>query len=162
GGRSSRATGPGARGASERSRPAGRIAQYALSTICWIRHIMSRVTRRSRQRPDRPLYVLHGQIKTPPMSSVARVEVGYLVRRVQQGGPLSLPASRPMPEIGRNCHELRVEDSERQITWRVIYLLDEAAILVLEVFEKKSRATPETVKRACQERLRRYLDARGG
>jgi phage-related protein len=117
---------------------------------------------RNQQHPDRPLYVLHGQIKSPPMSSAARMEVGYLLRRIQQGEMLTLPESRPMPEIGRDCHELCVEDAGQRLTWRVIYFIDDMAILVLEVFEKKSRATPETVKRACRERLSRYLDAKGG
>ncbi len=108
------------------------------------------------------LYVLHGAIKTPPMSSQARVEVGFQLRRVQQGELLSMPLSRPMPTIGPNCHELRISDGERDSEWRIVYCIDSVAVLVLEVFEKKTRETPETVKRVCRERLSRYLQAKEG
>src|ERR1700678_371960 len=84
---------------------------------------------------DKPLYVLHGVIKTPPMSSSARVEVGFHLRRVQQGELLSMPLSRTMPTIGPNCHELRIGDGEKDIEWRIVYCIDSVAILVLEVFE---------------------------
>ena len=49
---------------------------------------------------DRPLVWLHGEIKTPPFSTAARVEAGVLLRRLQQGERLSLPMSRPMPNLG--------------------------------------------------------------
>ena len=110
----------------------------------------------------KPLYVLYGVIKTPPMSSSARVEVGFHLRRVQQGEILSMPLSRPMPTIGPNCHELRISDGEQDIAWRIVYCIDSVAILVLEVFEKKTRETPEAVKRVCRERLSRYLQAKEG
>src|SRR5690348_8786887 len=109
---------------------------------------------------DKPLYILHGTIKTPPMSSQARMDVGFHLRRVQAGELLSMPLSRPMPSIGAGCHELRIADEEHGIDWRIIYSIDDLAILVLEVFEKKTQATPEAVKRACRERLRRYLSAK--
>jgi len=57
---------------------------------------------------DKPLVWLHGEVKTPPFSRTARVEAGYLLRRLQTGEQLGLPFSRPMPSIGRRCHELRV------------------------------------------------------
>ena len=40
------------------------------------------------------------------------------------------------------------------------YILD--AIVILDVFSKKSRATPEAVIRACRDRLLRYARVRGG
>jgi hypothetical protein len=49
---------------------------------------------------DKPLVWLHGEVKTPPFSKKARVEAGVLLRRLQRGETLSLPASRPMPTIG--------------------------------------------------------------
>jgi hypothetical protein len=39
-----------------------------------------------------------------------------------------------MPSIGPRCHELRVNDASR--TWRIIYRIDPAAIVVVEVFAK--------------------------
>jgi phage-related protein len=59
-----------------------------------------------------------------------------------------------MPSIGPRCHELRIVDVDA--TWRVIYRLDSDAIVIAEVFRKKTRATPRQVIRACQRRLRAY------
>ncbi len=103
--------------------------------------------------------VLKGEIKTPPMSEAARRETGFLLRRLQQGEPLGLPHSRPMPDIGSRCHELRVNEANK--TWRVIYRVDDDAILVLEVFEKKTRTTPQQIIENCKRRLRLYNEAAG-
>ena len=54
---------------------------------------------------DKPLVWLHGEIKTPPFGAAARVEAGFLLRRLQQGQALSLPHSRPMSIIGPQGHE---------------------------------------------------------
>ena len=103
---------------------------------------------------DKPLVWLHGQVSSPPFSSEARVEAGVLLRRLQRGERLSLPHSRPMPVIGARCHELRIID--RGATWRVVYRIDEDAIIVLQVFSKKSRDTPKSVVDACKRRLADY------
>ncbi|PZO44683.1 MAG: transposase [Shackletoniella antarctica] len=103
---------------------------------------------------DKPLVWLHGQVKTPPFSQSARLEAGFLLRRLQQGEALSLPQSRPMPSIGARCHELRVRDAEQN--WRIIYRIDSDAILILEVFNKKSQTTPKLVIEICQQRLKQY------
>ena len=71
---------------------------------------------------NKPLVWLGGEVKTPPMSREARIEVGYLLRKLQRGELISLPQSRPMPSIGKHCHELRVPD--RTVTWRVMYRID--------------------------------------
>ena len=105
------------------------------------------------------LMALKGEIKTPPMSEAARRETGFLLRRLQQGENLALPHSRPMTDIGPRCHELRVNDINK--TWRVIYRIDEDAILVVEVFEKKTRATPRVIIANCKRRLRLYDQATG-
>jgi phage-related protein len=103
---------------------------------------------------DRPLVWLQGEIKTPPFSATARIEAGTLLRRLQRGELLSLPHSRTMPAIGRRCHELRIND--RTGTWRIIYRLDEDAVVVGNVFLKKTAATPGAVITACQRRFARY------
>lgn len=82
---------------------------------------------------DKPLVWVHGEIKTPPFSSQTRIEAGYLLRRVQKGEKLSLPHSRPMPSIGVGCHELRNAEGDK--TWRIVYRIDNDAILILEVFQ---------------------------
>jgi phage-related protein len=107
---------------------------------------------------DKPLAWLHGEVKTPPMSQQARLEAGYLLRRLQRGETLSMPQSRPMPSIGRRCHELRVNDSGG--TWRVMYRIDTDAIVILEVFAKKTGKTPQGVLETCRNRLKEYEDAR--
>ena len=103
---------------------------------------------------DKPLVWLHGEVKTPPFSSTARIEAGYLLRQLQQGESLSLPHSRPMPPIGPRCHELRITDADK--IWRIIHRIDPDAIVILEVFKKKSRKTPTAIIEACKRRLREY------
>ena len=102
----------------------------------------------------RPLVWLGGELKTPPLSREARVEAGVLLRLVQDGEHLGMPHSRPMPSIGPRCHELRFNDREQ--TWRVIYRVDSDAVVVLDVFSKKSRSTPDEVIRTCRRRLSAY------
>ena len=104
--------------------------------------------------------VLRGEIKTPPMSEAARRETGFLLRRLQQGERLTLPHSRPMPDIGPRCHELRVNDENK--TWRIIYRMDDDAIVIADVFEKKTQKTPRQVIANCQRRLRLYDAAASG
>ncbi len=104
--------------------------------------------------PARPLVWLHGEIKTPPFSPAARLEAGVLLRQVQEGTRIGLPHSRPMPGIGSRCHELRIQDGGA--TWRVVYRTDADAVLILEVFSKKTAQTPQHVLEVCKDRLKRY------
>ena len=103
---------------------------------------------------DKLLVWLHGEVKTPPFSQEARIEAGVLLRRLQQCENLGPPHSRPMPSIGVHCHELRIRDADK--SWRIIYRIDEDAILILEVFNKTARATPISVIDTCQKRLSKY------
>ena len=103
---------------------------------------------------EKPLRWLHGEVTTPPMSVEARREMGMLLRDLQTGETLSLPQSRPMPSIGKRCHELRVNDEGK--TWRLVYRLDTGAVVVLEVFGKKTSKTPKSVIDTCQRRLKAY------
>jgi phage-related protein len=103
---------------------------------------------------DKPLVWLHGEIKTPPFSRAARMEAGYLLRLLQKRQAVGMPQSRPMPVVGSRCHELRVRDAEAD--WRIVYRLDSDALVILEVFAKKTRTTPKTVIEACIRRLREY------
>jgi len=103
---------------------------------------------------DKPLVWLHGELKTPPFSAEARIEAGYLLRLQQKGEKLSLPHSRPMPSIGARCHELRIVDETKN--WRIIYRRDVDAIVVLEVFQKKTQETPKYVVDICKGRIKQY------
>lgn len=103
---------------------------------------------------DKPLVWLHGEIRTPPFSREARLEAGFLLRLLQKGEVLSLPHSRPMPAIGARCHELRVNDKGQ--TWRIVYHTDSDAVVILEVFAKKTAQTPMRVIDTCKRRLQEY------
>ena len=100
---------------------------------------------------------LHGEIRTPPLSREARIEAGFLLRRMQDGEMMGLPHVRPMPAIGPRCQELRIVDSDG--TWRIMVRIDGDAIVILEVFAKKTRATPRSVIETCRRRLKEYDDA---
>jgi phage-related protein len=106
---------------------------------------------------NKPLAWLHGEIKTPPLSRSARLEAGFLLRQLQRGELLSMPQSRPMPGVGPRCHELRINDITT--TWRVVYRIDSDAIVIFEVFAKKTGKTPKTVIDTCRKRLKEYDDA---
>ncbi len=103
---------------------------------------------------DKPLVWLHGEIKTPPFSQSARLEAGFLLRKLQRGEKLSMPHSRPMPAIGPRCHELRINDENK--IWRIIYRIDADAVVIAEVIVKKTDKTPEEVIGICKQRLKRY------
>jgi phage-related protein len=103
---------------------------------------------------DKPLAWLHGQLKTPPFSAKARIEAGYLLRRLQKGEKISLPHSRPMPSIGARCHELRIVDDDK--IWRIVYRIDKDAILILEVFQKTTQKTPKNIIDNCKRRVKHY------
>ena len=62
-----------------------------------------------------------------------------------------MPYSRPMPVIANNVHELRINDHNK--AWRIVYHLAEDAVVILEVFQKKSQKTPQRVIENCQKRL---------
>ena len=67
---------------------------------------------------------------------------------------IEMPDSRPMPSIGKSCYELRVNDVNK--TWRIIYYIDDEAIVILEVLAKKTQKTPQEVIEICKKRLIRY------
>jgi phage-related protein len=106
---------------------------------------------------DKPLVWLRGEVKTPPFSATARIEAGSLLRRLQKGEVLGLPHSRPMPGIGPQCHELRINDGDR--AWRLVYHVASDAIVILEVFAKNTQTTPHAVLETCRKRLRAYQQA---
>lgn len=60
--------------------------------VCHIRHI-------AMARPaDVPLVWLFGELKTPPFSAEARVEAGFLLRRLQQARRWGYPSHAPCPQ----------------------------------------------------------------
>ena len=106
------------------------------------------------------LYFVGTEIKTPPLSNEARREIGFLLRLLQKDMLLSLPHSRPMPSIGKGCHELRINDKNR--AWRIMYYIDSDAIVILDVFPKKTNKTPQKSISVCQRRLKIYENQKRG
>jgi len=68
-----------------------------------------------------------------------------------------MPHSRPMPSIGKRCHELRVRDETRH--WRLVYRIDSDAVVVAKVFPKTTKTTPNSVITQAKACLRLYDDA---
>jgi phage-related protein len=120
---------------------------------------MSNVTYLGMAVTNKYIVWLHGEIKTPPFGTESRLKAGFLMRRLQQGENLEMPDSRPMPSIGKNCHELRINDANK--IWRIVYYIDSEAIVILEVFLKKSQQTPKEVIDQCKKRLSRYKQITG-
>jgi phage-related protein len=51
--------------------------------------------------------------------------------------------------------------SDIKKTWRIVYRIDDDAIVIADVFEKKTRKTPRQILANCQRRLRSYDEAAG-
>jgi phage-related protein len=102
---------------------------------------------------------LHGEVKTPPFSQAGRIAAGVLLRRLQWGERLGLPALPADAGSRPRCHELRIQNE--QVSWRVVYRIDPDAIVVAAVFAKKTQHTPQGVIVESQRRLRRYDGATG-
>jgi phage-related protein len=79
---------------------------------------------------------------------------------LQKGENLGLPHSRPMAAIGSQCHELRINDENQ--TWRIVYHVAADAVLILDVFSKKTAATPKEVLTNCKRRLAAYIRVASG
>ena len=104
--------------------------------------------------PPKPLVWLHGEIKTPPFTAEGRQEAGMLLRLLQQGERLGMPQAEALPDVGLRCGALRVRDAEHN--WRIMYRIDSDAVLILDVYSKKTRKIPDEVIDRCQQRMKRY------
>lgn len=59
-----------------------------------------------------------------------------------------------MPSVGTRCHELRIVDKD--VSWRIIYRIDPDAVVLVEVFRKKTGKTPKHIIEVCRKRLKEY------
>jgi phage-related protein len=109
-------------------------------------------------RQSRPLRWLHGEIKTPPFAEEARREAGFLLRQLQDGEKVNFPQAEPLPTVGSRCGALRIRDDKH--SWRIMYRVDKDAVLILEVYAKKTTKIPDEVIARCKKRLKIY-DAEG-
>ena len=116
---------------------------------------MSTVQLGGREQPLRKRLVwLHGEVKTPPFTPEGRQEAGVLLRMLQEGERLGMPQAEPLPIVGARCGALRIRDGEHN--WRIMYRIDNDAVLVLEVYPKKTRKIPDTVIATCKQRLKHF------
>lgn len=114
---------------------------------------MAKAKEGEQDKPSRkPLVWLHGEIKTPPFTAEGRQEAGMLLRLLQEGERLGMPQAELLPDVGPRCGALRVRDAEHN--WRIMYRSDADAVLVLEVFPKKTRKIPDEVIERCKQRLK--------
>jgi len=65
-----------------------------------------------------------------------------------------MPLAEPLPDVGARCGSLRVRDPDHN--GRIMYRIDSDAILILEVYSKKTRKIPSEVIERCQQRLKQY------
>jgi phage-related protein len=109
---------------------------------------------------EKPVTWLHGKIQTPPFSAEGRREAGYLLGLLQFGESLDMPHAERLPIVGPRCGALRVRDGAHN--WRIMYRVDSDAVLILEVYAKKTNKIPDEVIAKCKARLRRYDEIRKG
>ena len=102
----------------------------------------------------KPLVWLRGEVKTPPFTAEGRQEAGELLRALQDGRVLSMPHAEPLPRVGPRCGSIRVRDGEHN--WRIMYRIDNDAVVILEVYDKKTQKIPDEVVDRCQARLKNY------
>ena len=107
-------------------------------------------------RRRKPLAWLHGEIKTPPFTIEGRKEAGDLLRLLQEGASLRMPLAEPLPIIGPRCGSLRVRDGRHNR--RIVFRTDPDAVLILEVYAKKTRKIPQEVIDRCRRRAIAYDD----
>lgn len=105
----------------------------------------------------KPLVWLHGEVKTLPFTAAGRQEAGKLLRLLQQGEQPGMPQAEPLPDVGNRCGALRVRDAA--LNWRIMFRIDPDAVLILEVYAKKTRKIPDEVIARCRDRLKRYDEA---
>ena len=108
-------------------------------------------------KPKRAIF-LHGEIKTPPFSEEARTEAGHLLWILQKGESLGMPNAEPLPIVGPRCGAIRVRDDQHN--WRIMYRVDATAVLVVDVYDKKTRKIPDEVITRCKRRLKNHDDAK--
>lgn len=80
-----------------------------------------------------------------------------MLRQLQQGHQLGMPQAEPLPNVGPRCGALRIRDAQHN--WRIMVRADADAVLVLDVYSKKSRRIPDEVIARCKDRVKRYDDA---
>jgi phage-related protein len=85
-----------------------------------------------------------------------REDLADAVARLDAGLLLSMPLSRPMPDIGRGVHELRLRD--RSGVYRVFYVLKlRGHTYLLHAMKKTTQSTPQQTISLVRKRLSEVL-----
>jgi len=85
-----------------------------------------------------------------------REDLADAIARLDAGLLLSMPLSRPMPDIGRGVSELRLRD--RSGIYRVFYVVRQrSAVYVLHAMKKTTQATPHQTIKLVRKRLMEVL-----
>lgn len=75
------------------------------------------------------------------LPEVIREDLADALARLDEGLVLSMPLSRPMPDIGKGVHELRLRD--RSGVYRVFYFIRrKGTIFLLHAMKKTTQASP--------------------
>ena len=112
---------------------------------------------KSQPKGSKPIVWLHGEIKTPPFTKEGRQEAGMLLRLLQNGERLKMPHAEQLPSVGPRCGALRIRDSEHH--WRIMYRIDPDAVVIGDVYSKKTRTIPNVVIERCKRRFSQYDEA---
>ena len=85
-----------------------------------------------------------------------RGDLADALARLDAGLTLSMPLSRPMPDIGRGVHELRLKD--RSGIYRVVYaFIQRGTVHVLHAFKKSAQTTASRNVALARKRLKEVL-----
>ena len=68
---------------------------------------------------DKPLVWLHGEVKTPPFSKLARLR-RVSTSQIAKGDLIGMPHLANAEY--KSCHELRIADEK--VRWRLMYKID--------------------------------------
>jgi phage-related protein len=86
-----------------------------------------------------------------------REDLADAVTRLELGLSLSMPLSRPMPDIGKGVHELRLRD--RSGNYRVFYFVKtKATVYLLHAMKKKTQTTPVQTISVVRNRLKEIFN----
>lgn len=87
------------------------------------------------------------------LPDIVREDLADLLARLDLGQSLSMPLSRPMPDIGRGVHELRLKD--RSGIYRVFYFVrSRGKVYLLHAMKKTTQVTPLKTIKLVAKRLR--------
>jgi phage-related protein len=82
-----------------------------------------------------------------------REDLADVLVRLEEGHLLSLPLSRPLPQIGKGINELRLRDQNG--IYRIIYKCKvNECVYVIHAFKKKTQKIPEKEINLIKNRLK--------